>query len=98
LTSSDAEAPKVAWVTGASRGTGADTAVRLAECSYHVALTARAQKRLAWLVRSPDAVDLLSKRINLPTITHKYGLLSGWEGPGTPFTSSDAAPLDLAER
>jgi len=37
---------KVAWVTGGSRGMGADTALQLAEAGYDVALTARDQGRL----------------------------------------------------
>jgi 3-oxoacyl-[acyl-carrier protein] reductase len=37
---------KVAWITGASRGMGADTALRLAALGYDVALTARDQARL----------------------------------------------------
>jgi NAD(P)-dependent dehydrogenase (short-subunit alcohol dehydrogenase family) len=41
-----ADARRVAWITGASRGMGADTALRLAELGYDVALTARDQKRL----------------------------------------------------
>ena len=35
-----------AWVTGASRGMGADTAVQLARAGFDVALTARDQGRL----------------------------------------------------
>ena len=47
----DAEAVRarprpVAWVTGASRGMGADTSVQLARAGYDVALTARDQRRL----------------------------------------------------
>jgi NAD(P)-dependent dehydrogenase (short-subunit alcohol dehydrogenase family) len=38
---------------------------------------------MAWLVTSPDADRLRSKRVNLPGLTHKYGLLKGWGGPGT---------------
>jgi 3-oxoacyl-[acyl-carrier protein] reductase len=38
---------------------------------------------IAWLATSPEADRLLSKRIYLPGITHKYRLLDGWEGPGT---------------
>ena len=45
LTTTSAHRP-VAWVTGASRGMGADTARRLAEAGYDVALTARDQARL----------------------------------------------------
>jgi 3-oxoacyl-[acyl-carrier protein] reductase len=36
----------VAWVTGASRGMGADTALRLAASGYDIALTARDQTKL----------------------------------------------------
>ena len=36
----------VAWVTGASRGMGADTALRLAGAGYDIALTARDQAKL----------------------------------------------------
>ncbi|SEP05418.1 SDR family NAD(P)-dependent oxidoreductase [Trujillonella endophytica] len=39
---------------------------------------------IVWLVDSPDADELLPKRINLPGLTHRYGLLPGWEGPGSP--------------
>jgi 3-oxoacyl-[acyl-carrier protein] reductase len=42
----DEETRPVAWVTGASRGMGADTAVRLAAAGHHVALTARNQAGL----------------------------------------------------
>jgi NAD(P)-dependent dehydrogenase (short-subunit alcohol dehydrogenase family) len=40
---------------------------------------------ILWLVQSPDATRLLSKRINLPSITQKYELLPGWAGPGNPY-------------
>jgi NAD(P)-dependent dehydrogenase (short-subunit alcohol dehydrogenase family) len=38
---------------------------------------------LVWLVTSPDAERLRSKRVNLPGLAHKQGLLEGWGGPGT---------------
>ncbi len=38
---------------------------------------------MVWLVQSPDADRLRSKRVNLPGLTHKQGLLAGWGGPGT---------------
>jgi NAD(P)-dependent dehydrogenase (short-subunit alcohol dehydrogenase family) len=38
---------------------------------------------IRWLVESPDADRLLSKRVNLPGLTHKLGLLRGWQGPGS---------------
>jgi NAD(P)-dependent dehydrogenase (short-subunit alcohol dehydrogenase family) len=40
---------------------------------------------IVWLLTSPDAPHLLHKRIYLPAITEKYGLLPGWQGPGTPY-------------
>ena len=40
---------------------------------------------IVWLVTSPDAPRLLHKRIYLPAITQKYGLLPGWDGPGSAF-------------
>ena len=40
---------------------------------------------IVWLVTSPDAARLLHKRIYLPAITQKYGLLPGWDGPGSAF-------------
>ena len=40
---------------------------------------------IAWLVQSPDASTLLSKRVNLPALTHEHALLPGWDGPGTPY-------------
>ena len=43
---------------------------------------------IAWLVRSPDAETLLHERVHLPAITTKYGLLEGWDGPGTPFPNA----------
>jgi NAD(P)-dependent dehydrogenase (short-subunit alcohol dehydrogenase family) len=41
---------------------------------------------IVWLLTSPDAPHLLRKRIYLPAIAEKYGLLPGWEGPGTAFS------------
>ncbi len=43
----------------------------------------------AWLVQAPEATQLLSKRVNLPALTYKYGLLPGWDGPGTPIRRRD---------
>lgn len=40
---------------------------------------------ITWLITSSDAERLLSKRVNLPGVTHKHHLLEGWAGPGTPF-------------
>ena len=40
---------------------------------------------LVWLVESPEADRLLGKRVNLPGLTHRHGLLPGWGGPGTPW-------------
>ena len=40
---------------------------------------------IVWLVDSPDAERLLAKRVNLPGLTHRHGLLPGWEGPGTVY-------------
>jgi 3-oxoacyl-[acyl-carrier protein] reductase len=40
---------------------------------------------VVWLLSSPDADRLRSKRVYLPAITQKHDLLPGWEGPGTPF-------------
>jgi NAD(P)-dependent dehydrogenase (short-subunit alcohol dehydrogenase family) len=42
---------------------------------------------IAWLVQSPDATRLLSKRVHLPAITQKHGLLPGWAGPGSAFST-----------
>ncbi|HEY6533788.1 MAG TPA: SDR family oxidoreductase [Acidimicrobiales bacterium] len=47
---------KVAWVTGGSRGMGADTALRLARSGYDVALTARDQGRLDGVAKEIEAV------------------------------------------
>jgi NAD(P)-dependent dehydrogenase (short-subunit alcohol dehydrogenase family) len=42
---------------------------------------------ILWLIRDPGAARLLSKRINLPGLSHKQGLVPGWGGPGSPFVS-----------
>lgn len=61
----------VAWVTGGSRGMGADTVRRLAEAGYDVALTARDQARLDAVAADvervggqalPVAADLTDRR------------------------------------
>jgi NAD(P)-dependent dehydrogenase (short-subunit alcohol dehydrogenase family) len=38
---------------------------------------------VVWLVQSPAADRLLHKRVNLPGLTHKHGLLDTWSGTGT---------------
>jgi 3-oxoacyl-[acyl-carrier protein] reductase len=40
---------------------------------------------IVWLVQSPDADRLLTKRVYLPGITHKHALLDSWDGPGTVY-------------
>ena len=40
---------------------------------------------IVWLVQSPDATRLLDKRVYLPGLTHKHGLLPGWGGPGSAY-------------
>ncbi len=40
---------------------------------------------ILWLVDSPDADKLIDKRINLPSLTEKHGLLPDWDGPGTMY-------------
>ena len=41
---------------------------------------------ILWLVREAAATRLLSKRVDLPGLTHKHGLLPGWNGPGTSYS------------
>src|SRR5438874_527169 len=62
---------RVAWVTGASRGMGANVAVQLAAAGFDVALTARDQTRLDGVAREirahgrralPHAADLTDRR------------------------------------
>ena len=43
---------------------------------------------IVWLVGSPDADRFLPKRVNLPGLTHKQGLLPGWDGPGTVYATA----------
>jgi 3-oxoacyl-[acyl-carrier protein] reductase len=38
---------------------------------------------MVWLATSPDADRLRAKRVNLPGLTHRQGLLAGWGGPGS---------------
>jgi 3-oxoacyl-[acyl-carrier protein] reductase len=45
----------VAWVTGASRGMGADTAVQLARAGYDLAITARDRQRLEHVAGEVEA-------------------------------------------
>jgi 3-oxoacyl-[acyl-carrier protein] reductase len=45
---------------------------------------------ILWLLREPDAARLMSKRVNLPGLTHKFGLLDGWNGPGTDYQVEQA--------
>jgi NAD(P)-dependent dehydrogenase (short-subunit alcohol dehydrogenase family) len=40
---------------------------------------------IAWLITSSDAERLTSKRVHLPSITDKYRLLEGWDGPGSSY-------------
>jgi NAD(P)-dependent dehydrogenase (short-subunit alcohol dehydrogenase family) len=41
---------------------------------------------IVWLVEAGEAAERLrSKRINLPSLTFKQGLLDGWDGPGTAY-------------
>lgn len=40
---------------------------------------------IAWLVSSPEADKLLTKRVHLPSLTDKHRLLDGWEGPGSSY-------------
>jgi len=43
---------------------------------------------IVWLARNPNADRLRSKRVDLPGLAHKHGLLPGWDGPGTSFRST----------
>jgi 3-oxoacyl-[acyl-carrier protein] reductase len=40
---------------------------------------------IVWLAESEGAQRLLTKRVSLPDLTHRHGLLPGWAGPGTRF-------------
>jgi NAD(P)-dependent dehydrogenase (short-subunit alcohol dehydrogenase family) len=40
---------------------------------------------VVWLAQSPDAARLVGKRVSLPDVTSKHGLLQGWKGPGSRF-------------
>jgi NAD(P)-dependent dehydrogenase (short-subunit alcohol dehydrogenase family) len=43
---------------------------------------------IVWLIRDPTAARLLGKRVNLPGLSHKQGLVPGWDGPGSHFASA----------
>jgi 3-oxoacyl-[acyl-carrier protein] reductase len=43
---------------------------------------------IVWLVQSSDADRLRSKRVSLPDLTDKFGLLPGWDGPGSAFATA----------
>jgi NAD(P)-dependent dehydrogenase (short-subunit alcohol dehydrogenase family) len=43
---------------------------------------------IVWLLESPDADRLLAKRVNLPGLAHKHGLLAGWDGPGSLYRTA----------
>jgi NAD(P)-dependent dehydrogenase (short-subunit alcohol dehydrogenase family) len=43
---------------------------------------------IVWLIRDPDGVRLVGKRVNLPGLSHKQGLVPGWDGPGSRFGSA----------
>lgn len=43
---------------------------------------------IVWLLQDPGASRLLAKRISLPNLTAKQGLLEGWAGPGSQFAST----------
>jgi NAD(P)-dependent dehydrogenase (short-subunit alcohol dehydrogenase family) len=45
---------------------------------------------VVWLVESPDADRLLRKRVSLPDLAHRQGLLPGWDGPGSNYASTRA--------
>ena len=45
-------------------------------------------RAIVWLVQSPTADRLLKKRVNLPGLTHKEGLLPGWSVPGTAYPAA----------
>jgi NAD(P)-dependent dehydrogenase (short-subunit alcohol dehydrogenase family) len=40
---------------------------------------------IVWLIESGQSDRLLSKRVNLPGLTHKHGLLQDWDGPGSTY-------------
>jgi 3-oxoacyl-[acyl-carrier protein] reductase len=45
-------------------------------------------RAIVWLVQAPAAERLRSKRVNLPGLAHRQGLLPGWDGPGAPYPPS----------
>jgi NAD(P)-dependent dehydrogenase (short-subunit alcohol dehydrogenase family) len=43
---------------------------------------------ILWLLRDPGAARLIGKRVNLPGLSYKQGLVPGWDGPGSRFASA----------
>jgi NAD(P)-dependent dehydrogenase (short-subunit alcohol dehydrogenase family) len=43
---------------------------------------------IVWLAQSADADRLRKKRVSLPDLTNKLGLLPGWDGPGSSFATA----------
>jgi NAD(P)-dependent dehydrogenase (short-subunit alcohol dehydrogenase family) len=51
-----------------------------------------------WLLESPDASRLINKRVNLPVLTHRQGLLPDWDGPGSAYPRADPKVTTTAAR
>lgn len=48
---------------------------------------------IAWLATTPESRRLRNKRIYLPGLALKHGLLPGWDGPGTRYQPQEADRL-----
>jgi 3-oxoacyl-[acyl-carrier protein] reductase len=46
---------------------------------------------ITWLIETPEADKLLKKRVYLPGLAYKQGLLAGWDGPGSHYRSTAPA-------